>query len=214
MSRCVTAVMALSLATTSAAAAVLPDGPTVELFLAELEEEYQRIQALSYRFEQVQRMPELTSEIALSGSVLHQRPAELRIEVRGDESFDLLSDGRSVWWIDNELGKVDELSLAAFRDAPVARLLPPLLLESPANWRRSLRVVAFEDAGSGRRLVLEPLQAGGRFENLALVFRGLRLQRSIVRYGENDEVITDYSNWRRLGAVSHTLFRYQLEPRP
>lgn len=113
---------------------------------------------------------------------------------------------------DTELGEVEELSLAAVRDAPVTRLLPPVLLESPARWRRNLRAVAFEEVGSRRQLVLEPAKVGGRFESLVLVFRGRRLQRSLVRYCETDEVVTDDSTWQRLGAVSHALFRYQLEP--
>ncbi|MFV2074313.1 MAG: outer membrane lipoprotein carrier protein LolA [Thermoanaerobaculales bacterium] len=188
------------------------DRPALEAFLDTLEADYAALTSLSYRFEQVQRMPELTKEIELVGTVLHQRPAEVRLEVRGMENFDLLSDGTTVWFIDRDFGDVESFSIAELRTAPQSRLLPPLLLDNPARWRLDFEVVEFEENGSRRRLVLEPgASANRRFESVTLVFKGRRLKESTVHYGEGDEAITRYSDWKRVGKVSHAIFRYRSE---
>jgi len=185
------------------------DRSALEAFLDRLENEYEGLTAVSYRFEQVQRLPELTGEVELTGSVLHQRPSEVRLEVRGAENFDLLSDGVTVWLIDHDFGEVESFALPRLRDAPRSRLLPPLLFDNPAQWRLDLEVVEFEETGSRRRLVLEPTTGTThRFEALTLVFQGRRPRESIVRYGEGDEATTRYSDWHRVGKVSHALFRY------
>ena len=187
------------------------DRSALQAFLDILENEYAKMTAVSYRFEQIHRLPELTGEVELTGSVLHQRPSEVRLEVRGQENFDLLADGVTVWLVDRDFGDVESFPISELDAAPRSRLLPPLLLDDPAQWRLELEVVEFEKEGSTRRLVFESASdVTSRFESLTLVFKGRRLKESIARYGERDEAITRYSDWQRLGALSHSLFRYQI----
>jgi outer membrane lipoprotein-sorting protein len=191
-----------------AAAAEPVDRLALEAFLELLNNEYEGLTAVRYSFEQVQRVPELTGEIHLTGTVIHRRPAQIRVEARGDENFDLLSDGETVWWVDRDFGDVEEFSLSEARNAPMSRWLPPLLLEKPDRWWERFEVVEFEERGSRRRMVLQPLgEALVHVKSLTLEFRGRRLKQSIARYGDADTVAIKYSDWKRLDDVSATVFR-------
>ncbi len=176
-----------------------------------LQKRYEGAQTISCRFEQRKHIAQLSHEIRLSGIMLFQQPAFLRLELRGDENLNLWADNQRAWIHDLDLEEVESYGMTGGATADRVRdLLPLVYNHSPTDLPKQFDISLQRTEDGLDRLTLSPKPGTvvAWKETDLDIDRWGRMRRMACFYSEFDYVTVTFLEWKRLKPLEPSMFNY------
>jgi len=184
----------------------------LDRILIQLEKNYNSAETVSVEFSQIKKIAQLSGEISLSGRLFFKKPHFLKMEMRGDENFDLYTDGDRIWLVDLDFNEVETHEIGSEENRQrFSRLLPPLFLRSVEELKENFDISLRRNEGEKKTLLISP-QSGAEFAFLTITLEidslG-RIDRMRILYPQEEYTETRFRNWKNSPEISDHFFRYR-----
>ena len=201
-------ILLLSMALTATAAPA--ETNELDKILDSITQRHKRSSGFSCRFTQVKKIRQLTNEVELTGHLIFKKPDKIRLELRGDENVNLISDGHQLWMEDLDLAETNVYAVDSTNmSKAVTRLLPPVVARNSAKIKELFLIELSRTEKGLRRLDMTPRNAGASpYGHIVMdMDRWGRIRWLKATMSEDEWSETKFSPWRRLRKPSETLFQ-------
>ena len=183
-------------------------GDEIDALLTEWEERLKDEKLISCKMEQIKKISFLKDPVKVSGIFYFKYPNLFRIEMRGDENYDLFCDGTIITIVNHDL---DEKEVYELKDLDPnqrgRRLMPPLINQTRADIKANFQI-SF-GATDEQYEVLPKSLANHPFKKLNFkIDAKKRIKWIKLIYHNEDWTETMFSKWEKYGDVSDYFFKY------
>jgi len=179
-----------------------------DALLAKWESRLKKQNLITCRIKQIKKIAFLKNEISLTGQFYYKYPHFFRIEIKGDENYDIYCDGEKIHIIDHDL---QEHEVYEFEDLysqnRLNKLLHPVIGQTQEEIKINYEII-FKEADHLYELIPKALSSRSYKKIIFEVDSMDRIKWMKVIYKNNDWTETKFSNWKELDKVSDYFFKY------
>lgn len=188
----------------------------IDALLNKMEKKYNTIEALSCRYEQSEKISQLTEIIHLTGKLYFRKPHFVMMEMRGAENLNLYVNGENIWIEDLDLAEVETIDFAQMNtNQRLARFLPPFFLNSVAELKELFSITLLPATNGRDRLEFSPRSAAGfQFRSFQIEVDSLgRIPWLKVVYDAENFKEIRFKDWKKIPKTSKYFFQYREKKR-
>jgi outer membrane lipoprotein-sorting protein len=183
-------------------------GDEIDSLLTKWEERLKDEKMISCKMEQIKKISFLKDPVRISGIFYFKYPNHFRIEMRGDENYDLFCDGTIITIVNHDL---DENEVYELKDLDPnqrgRRLLPPLINQTRADIKENFQI-SF-NATEEQYEVIPKSMANHPFKRIDFkIDAEKRIKWIKLIYHNEDWTETRLSKWKKWGDVSDYFFKF------
>jgi len=184
----------------------------LDAILDKIEKNYNTIEALFCRYEQTEKISQLTEDIHLEGILYFRKPYFIMMEMRGSENLNLYVNGEKIWIEDLDLNEVETIDFDQMNtNRRLARFLPPFFLRTIDELKELFNISLIPTKNGKNRLELSPRSAG-EFKFKSFQFdidsRG-RIPWMKIVYDEENFKEMKFRGWKKIPKTSKYFFQYR-----
>lgn len=182
-------------------------GQDIDALLRKWDQRLAQPALISCRIRQRKRVSLIRGHVSLAGKLYFMFPRFFRMEMKGDENFDLYCDGEKIHIIDHDLEEEEVILFQEWsRGKTTGRLAHPLAGMTKEEILRSHEIVY--DASSAV-YVVTPKDPVAGFRTIRFKVDTMdRIKWMMVLLNNGDWTETEFSRWRKHKPVSTHFFRY------
>jgi outer membrane lipoprotein-sorting protein len=183
-------------------------GDEIDELLTKWEERLKDEKLISCKMAQVKKISFLKDPVKISGTFYFKYPNLFRLEMRGDENYDLYCDGTVITIVNHDL---DEKEVYDLKDLDPSqsgkKLLPPLINQTREDIKENYQI-SYSEADELYE-VLPKSMADHPFKKLDFkIDAEKRIKWTKLIYHNEDWTETMFSKWKKHGDVSDYFFKY------
>ena len=183
----------------------------VDAILDKMEEKYDTIEALFCRYEQTEKISQLTEDVHLEGKLYFRKPHFIRMEMRGDENLNLYVNGEKIWIEDLDLNEVETIDFDQMNtNRRLARFLPPFFARTIDELKELFSISLIPTKKGKDRLEFSP-KSTGEYKFKSFQFdvdsRG-RIPWMKIVYDEENIKEMRFRGWKKIPKTSKYFFQY------
>ena len=182
-------------------------GQDVDALLSRWDQRLEQPSLISCRIRQRKRVSLIRGDVSLAGRLYFMFPRFLRMEMEGDENFDLYCDGETIHIIDHDLEEQEVVPFNQWsRGEGTGRLAHPLAGMTKEEILRSHAIVY---DSSSAEYVVKPKATAAGFRAIRFKVDSMdRIKWMKIFLVNGDWTETEFSHWRKHDRVSTHFFRY------
>jgi outer membrane lipoprotein-sorting protein len=180
----------------------------IDALLTKWENRLKKENLIFCRIKQTKKITFLKNKISLKGRFYYKYPHFFRIEIKGDENYDIYCDGEKIHIIDHDL---KENEVYDFKDLYSQNRLNKLLHPVIGQTREEIKSnyeITFNKDNELYELIPKTLSSRSYKKIIFDVDSMDRIKWMKVLYKNNDWTETEFSNWKELDKVSDYFFKY------
>jgi len=179
----------------------------VDALLNKWEKRFRQKKVISCSLFQKKKIRQLAGETVLEGKLYLKYPRFFRLEIRGDENYDLYCDGETVTLEDHDL---EETEVYRFEDLgtkqELRQLMPPLLGQSRDEVERNYTIISLPEKNLFK--VTPAAAVSQPFKELYFKVTSLgKIKWMRIAYPNGDWTETTFKNWQQSAGISDDFFR-------
>ncbi len=180
----------------------------IDSLLTKWENRLKKENLISCDIKQNKQIEFLKDKISLKGRFYYKYPHFFRVEIKGDENYDIYCDGETVCIIDHDLGEteVHDFDVLSSQNR-VQQLIHPVIGQTKEDIRNNYDILFHEDTHS-YELTPKSLSGSSYKTILFKVDIADRIKWMKIFYKNSDWTETEFSNWKELDKVSDYFFKY------
>lgn len=180
----------------------------IDTLLTKWENRLKKENLISCDIKQTKKIEFLKDKISLKGKFYYKYPHFFRVEIHGDENFDIYCDGETVSIIDHDLeeSEIHDFNSLSSQNR-IQQLLYPLIGQTKEDVKNNYDIQFHENTHSYE---LTPKSFPGSSYRTILFKVDLadRIKWMKIFYKNSDWTETEFSNWKELDKVSDYFFKY------
>jgi outer membrane lipoprotein-sorting protein len=179
--------------------------------LSRLEKRYGSTEAFSHHFDQIKSLQQLTEPMRFSGTLVFRKPHFIRMEVRGEENFNLFVNGESIWLEDLDFGEVEQFDFSEIMgNNRLNRLVPPFFIKDFSEIKETFQIWLDESSNQDVLEFIPTDKSPSSIRRIRLaVDKFSRILWMRVDYTNDDWTDTRFSGWKTMPKISEHYFSYQ-----
>lgn len=186
-------------------------GQDIDALLAKWEKRLQKENLISCRIKQTKKISLLKNEISLNGTFYYKYPHFFRVEIKGDQNYDIYCDGETIHVIDHDL---EDHEVYDFKDLSsnnrLNTLLHPVIGQTQEEIKNNYEITFLAETGLYE--LTPKLSSNRSYENIVFRVDSMdRIKWMKVLYQNSDWTETEFSNWKEFAKVSDYFFKYLKE---
>lgn len=178
----------------------------VDTLLNKWEKRFMQKKVISCSLSQKKKIRQLAGETVLEGKLYLKYPRFFRLEIRGDENYDVYCDGETVSLKDLDLEETETYRLEDLGTKQELRqLMPPLLGQSRDEVERNYTIISLPE---NHLFKVTPAAAASQpFKELYFKVTSLgRIKWMKIAYPNGDWTETTFKNWKQTAGISDDFF--------
>lgn len=180
----------------------------IDTLLTKWENRLKKENLISCDIKQIKQIEFLKDRISLKGKFFYKYPHFFRIEIQGDENYDIYCDGETVHIIDHDLGETEVYNLnALYSQNRMQKLFHPVIGQTKDDIKKNYDILFQEDVHT-YKLTPKSLSSSSYQTILLKVDHADRIKWMKIFYKNSDWTETEFSNWKELDKVSDYFFKY------
>ncbi len=180
----------------------------IDTLLTKWENRLKKENLISCDIKQTKQIEFLKDEISLKGRFYYKYPHFFRIEIQGDENYDIYCDGDTVHIIDHDLGETEVHNFDnLYSQNRVQKLFHPVIGQTKDDIKKNYDIMFHEDTHF-YELTPKLLSSSSYQTILFKVDLADRIKWMKIFYKNSDWTETEFSNWKELDKVSDHFFKY------
>jgi len=180
----------------------------IDSLLLKWENRLKKENLISCRIKQIKNISFLKNKVFLEGEFYYKYPHFFRMEIRGDENYDIYCDGEKVYIIDHDLGEkeIHDVEELYSRKRP-NKLALPLLGQTREQIKKNYKII-FQK--KGQLYEVHPLSHTSQsYEKLHFKIDNMdRIEWMKIFYKNSDWTEIEFKKWKEHGKVSDYFFKY------
>jgi outer membrane lipoprotein-sorting protein len=183
-------------------------GEDIDSLLSKWEERLKDEKLISCKMTQTKKISYLKEPIKVSGTFYFKYPNLFRLEMSGDENYDLYCDGTIITIVNHDLDEKEVYDLKDLDpDRSGKKLLPPLINQTRADIEANFQI-SFSESDDLYEVLPKSL-ADHSFKKLDFrIDAENRIKWTKLTYHNEDWTETVFSKWKKHGDVSNYFFKY------
>ncbi|MGM0466739.1 MAG: LolA family protein, partial [Acidobacteriota bacterium] len=183
-------------------------GQDIDTLLNKWETRLKKQNLISCRIKQIKKITFLKNEISLKGQFYYKYPHFFRIEIKGDENYDIYCDGNKVHVIDHDLKENEVYDFEElYSQNRLNKLLHPVIGQTQEEIKNNYEIT-FNENDEVYELTPKTLSSRS-YEKIVFKVDSMdRIKWMKVLYKNSDWTETEFSNWKELDKVSDYFFKY------